>query len=263
MHTCGSLTAMTSRAIVREIPASFASALSAKTPASPIDVELARVQHAAYRAALEAMGVTVTAIAADDGCPDCCFVEDTAVVAAGVALITRPGAPSRRDETLAIAAALGPYLELARMTEPATLDGGDCMRIGNTIYVGRSARTNAAGISRLEEVFAPRGLAIVAIELPPHILHLKCVCSPLGGDRLLLARDSLPAATFGSAQILWVPASETYAANAVAVGSHVLIAAEFPQTRDLLAAAGFEIHAVPASEVRKADGSLTCQSIVW
>jgi len=251
------------RALVRAIPASFANALSATPPASPIDVALAREQHAAYRAALEAMGVTVTMLDADERYPDCCFIEDTAVTGDGLALITRSGAPSRRGETEAVAAGLAPYLELARMTGPATLDGGDCMLLGSTIYVGRSARTNAAGIARLEEVFAPRGLRIVALDLPPDILHLKCVCSLLNTDRILLARDTLPARAFPGAAIVWVPADETYAANAVALGTHVLCAAEYPRTREALEAAGFTTHPVPTSEVHKADGSLTCQSILF
>ena len=251
------------RALMRGVPSSFPHALAAAAPASPIDVALARAQHAAYRAALEAAGVAVTLLPADEACPDCCFVEDTAVVAGGVALVTRPGAASRRPEVEAIAAALAPVLELARMTEPATLDGGDCMRVGRAIYVGRSARTNAAGIARLAAVFAPRGFDVVAVELPAGVLHLKCVCAPLGGDRVLLARDTLPASTFPRADLLRVPAGEAYAANAVAVGSHVVVAAEYPRTHDLLAAAGFTLHPVPTSEVRKADGSLTCQSILY
>jgi dimethylargininase len=249
------------RAIVRGIPASFANALATVTPEHPIDVARARDHHEAYCAALGAMGVAVTALAPDAASPDCVFVEDTAVVADGLALITRPGAPSRRAETEAIAAALASWFELARMDAPATLDGGDCMRVGSTMYVGRSARTNAAGIARLAEVFS--NLRVVPIDLPAAVLHLKCVCSPLGDDRILLAEGSLPAALFPGAHVILVPAAETYAANAVAIGCHVLVAAEYPRTHDTLAAAGFTLHPVPTAEVRKADGSLTCQSIVF
>ena len=245
------------RAITRSIPASFAQALSVRPPEPPIDVALARRQHDAYCAALASCGVAIEVLAGDDACPDCCFVEDTAVVAGGRTLITRPGAPSRRAETAPVAAALARWLEVVVMTEPATVDGGDCMRVGDTLYVGRSARSNAAGVAQL----AALGLRIVVVELPPGALHLKCVCSPLGGDRILLAEQSIPAAAF-DASIVWVPAAETYAANAVAVGQHVLVAAGFPRTHDALAAAGFTVHAVASSEVRKADGSLTCQSIV-
>jgi dimethylargininase len=148
------------------------------------------------------------------------------------------------------------------MNAPETLDGGDCLRLGATLYVGRSARTTAAGIERLATVFASRGLRVVGVDLPPAILHLKCVCAPLGDDRVLLAEGTLPASVFGAARIVWVPAEEAYAANAVAIGSHVLVAAEYPRTHDALRAAGFTLHPVPTSEVLKADGSLTCQSIL-
>jgi dimethylargininase len=250
------------RALMRAVPSSFVDALASARPASPIDVALAREQHAEYRAALEAIGVDVTTLDPDEACPDCCFVEDTAVVAEGLALITRPGALSRRAETEAVLAALAPALEIATTLAPATLDGGDCMRIGRTFYVGRSTRTNAAGIARLAEVFAPRGLRVVPLELPPGVLHLKCVCSPLGGDRVLLAEESLPRAMFPGADVVWAPASEAYASNVVAMGAHVLVAAEYPRTRDVLESAGFAAHPVRTSEVRKADGSLTCQSIL-
>jgi dimethylargininase len=250
------------RAIVRGVPSSFASALAAVPPDEPIDVARARSQHAAYRAALVAMGAQLEELAADERHPDCVFVEDTAVVADGLALITRPGAPSRQGETAAVAAALAAHLEVAHVAAPATVDGGDCMRLGRTIYVGRSARTNTAGIARLAEVFAPRGFAVVAVDLPPGVLHLKCVCSPLGDGRVLLAEGTLPAQLFDAA-IVRVPAAEAYAANAVAIDHDVLVAAEFPRTRDALAAAGYRLHPVATTEVRKADGSLTCQSIVW
>jgi dimethylargininase len=243
-------------AIVREIPDSFTQAL-AMTPAA-IDVALARAHHAAYRAALVACGARIEVVAADEAHPDCVFVEDTAVIANGRALITRPGAPSRRGETAAIAAALRSRVEVIEMHEPATLDGGDCMRIGDTIYVGRSARTNSDGIARLREVFGK----VVAIEMPPNVLHLKCVCSPLDDETILLADQSIQASAF-AARVIRVPVAETYAANAVAVGTHVIVAGGFPRTHEAIARAGFALHPVPTSEVRKADGSLTCQSLIF
>ncbi len=247
------------RAILRSIPASFANALAAVRPEPPIDPVLARKQHAAYQAALEACGVRVEVIAADEACPDCCFVEDAAVVVDGVALVARSGAPSRRAEAPAVALVLGRDHELVQMTAPATLDGGDCMRVGDTIYVGRSARTNADGIACLARAF-PR-IRVVTVELPAGVLHLKCVCSPLGGDRIALAEASIPAATF-DASIVWVPDAERYASNVVATGSHAVIAEGHPRTHEALERAGFTVHPVPVSEVRKADGSLTCQSIL-
>jgi dimethylargininase len=249
-------------AITRRVPASFVKALAREAPEAPIDVDLARRQHVAYGAALQAMGATVTVVDADEACPDCVFVEDTAVVAAGLALITIPGAPSRRTETPAIATALAGHVEIRQMEAPATLDGGDVMRVGSTIYVGRSARTNEAGIASLAAAFTPRGLRVVALDLPPDVLHLKCVCTPLGDDRIVLAEGSLSPALFGDTHCLIVPAAETYAANVVAIRDHVMVAAEYPRTLDVLVGAGFHVHPVPTTEVRKADGSLTCQSIV-
>ncbi len=248
------------RALVREIPASFSDALCAQAPEHPIDIALARSQHAAYVAALQVAGVRVETLIADEAHPDCVFVEDTAVIVDGVALITQPGAPSRRGETNAIAAALARDIEIVRMADDATLDGGDCMRVGDTIYVGASARTNSAGIARLSDVFSR--LRVVTVWLPAGVLHLKCVCTPLGSDRILLAEQSLAPSTF-DADVITIPADETYAANAVAVGTHVIVADGFPRTHDALVNAGFTLHRVPTSEVRKADGSLTCQSLLY
>jgi dimethylargininase len=190
------------------------------------------------------------------------FVEDTALVLDGTALITRPGAPSRQAEIEPVAGLLDAWVEIIRMQAPATLDGGDVLVLGKTIYVARSARTNAAGIETLTKLFGRRH-RIVPVELPAGILHLKCVCTPLGSDRVLLADGSLPAETFGGAAIVRVPCEETYAANVVAIGDQVIVPEGFPRTHDALVAAGFTLHPVPVSEVRKADGSLTCQSIVF
>jgi dimethylargininase len=247
-------------AFTRPVPACFANALAA-VPA-PIDVALARSQHAAYRAALAELGLSVIELAAADELADSCFVEDTAVIAAGLALITNPGAPSRRAETPAIASALAGLVELATMESPATLDGGDCMRVGATIYVGRSARTNAAGVARLAQVFEPRGFLIVPIDLPAGVLHLKCVCAPLGDDRITLADDTLPRDAFRGLAIVSVPAAEAYAANLLVHGDRVVISDGFPRTRDAVVAAGFRPIAIATSELRKADGALTCLSLV-
>jgi dimethylargininase len=251
------------KALVRCIPDSFPKALSAAVPDPPIDVARARAQHQAYRAALEAMGVTVKVLPALESTPDCCFVEDTAVIADGLAVITRPGAPSRRAETEAIAAALKGQVELVEMTEPATLDGGDVMRVGKTFFVGTSARTNAEGMKQLGEAFAARGFGVVPVALPADILHLKCVCSPLGDGRVLLAENGVPPSVFDGLQLVRVPASEKDAANVVSIGTQVVLPEEFPRTRELLAREGFRLHPVPTTEVRKADGALTCQSLVF
>lgn len=235
----------------------FAEALAADP--RPIDVALAREQHLAYCKALVASGLEVHELSASDEHPDCCFIEDTAVVVEGRALIARLGAESRRGEVIGVGAAmlaLGFYVD--GMEEPATLDGGDCMRLGKTIYVGRSARTNAAGIAKLAAFF--HEFVIDVIDLPAHVLHLKCVVSPLGTDRVLLAEGTLDPSRFPHP--VMIPEAETYAANCVAANGHAVVAAGFPRTLDTVSRAGFVVHPVATSEVRKADGSLTCQSIL-
>jgi dimethylargininase len=249
------------RALVREVAPTFANALCAAPPDPPIDLAVARRQHAAYADALRACGLAVTSLRnADD--PDGCFIEDTAVVARGVALITRPGAESRRRETVHTAIALRADVELFEMDAPATLDGGDCLRVGSTIFVGRSARTNDAGIARLAAVFEPHGFRVVAVAMPAQVLHLKCVCAPLGDDRITLADGSIPPDAFAGVSRVRIPEDESYAANCLAVGGKVLCAQGYPRTRDALAAAGFEPLALATSEFRKADGALTCLSIL-
>jgi dimethylargininase len=253
---------VTVRALLRGIPDSFPRALAAVAPEHPVDVALARAQHRAYRAGLEALGLQVTVLPAREDLPDCCFIEDTAVVADGLAVITRPGAVSRRAEPEAVEVALD-GVEVVRMTAPATLDGGDVMRVGKTFFVGRSARTNAEGMKQLQAAFAPRGFEVVAVELPAGVLHLKCHCSPLGDGRVLLAEGTIPAEALAGTRVLLVPYAEKDAANCVSIGAQAVVAAEFPRTLELLAKVGFKVHPVPTTEVRKADGALTCQSLIY
>ena len=258
-------------ALTRGVPSSFARATvqragDADDPA--IDVQRARAQHAAYVEALRALGLEVVSLPADDAFPDCCFIEDCALVAGGVALITRSGAASRRGEVTEVARELSRHLGVGRvgrvvtMEAPATLDGGDCMRIGARIYVGRSARTNAEGVSRVRAVFAPLGFDVVEVPLAD-VLHLKCVCSPLPGERVLLADGALPRALFDGLEVVTIPESESYAANCLSHGEGAIIAEGFPHTRAALERLGLRVIALETSEMAKADGSLTCLSILF
>lgn len=250
-------------ALTRRIPTTFADA-TVMTPhaGAPIDVALAREQHATYVEALRGLGLAVTVLDADDAHPDCCFVEDTCVLAGDVALVTTPGAPSRRGEVPAIRAALPAGHRVEAMALPATLDGGDCLRTARRIYVGRTARTNAAGVTILREAFAPLGLTVVEVPVAD-ALHLKCFATPLGNETLLLAEGWLAPATFDDQRVITIPAEEAYAANVLAVGDTVLMAAGFPRTRRILQANGFKVIALDTTEFRKADGSLTCLSLLY
>src|SRR5262249_3691553 len=161
----------------------------------------ARAQHAAYVDALVAIGLEVIRIPTDEDYPDCPFVEDVAVVAGGTALVTRPGAPSRRGESPPVAMALAEQagLRLAHLETPATLHGGDVPRLGAAFYLGASSRSNAEGAARLGEAFGAR---VVIVALPPRVLHLESVCSALADDVVLVAEGTIPAETFAGARVL-------------------------------------------------------------
>jgi dimethylargininase len=230
-------------------------------PASPINVHIARQQHEAYVRALKSLGLQVTVIPADSEFPDCCFVEDCAVCADGTALITRLGAITRRGEEQAVAQALRPYAHFEWMAAPATLDGGDCLRMGTRLYVGRSQRTNAAGIQRLRFAFEPLGFEVFEIPLDS-ILHLKCVCSCLDDEMLLLAEGAIPPESFGDKRTLLIPRAEAQAANCVCVNQTVLLAAGCPDSRCVLRAEAYGVIELDMSEIRKANGLMTCLSIL-
>lgn len=252
------------RALVRSVAPSFADALVQQAPGAPIDVALAQRQHAAYVAALRGLGLTVRELPAEAAYPDGCFVEDMAVVAVGRALIARSGAPSRRGEAPSVAAALaGAGLEVTEMAAPATLDGGDVLRVGRTLLVGRSERTNAAGVEALRGAFEPLGFAVRAVAVPA-ALHLKCYLSSPRPGLLLAARGRVaPAWLEGLGEVAWLPEEEAYAANVVGVGERVLVAAGHPQTQAALGSLGLEPVPLEVSEIAKADGSLTCLSVLY
>lgn len=250
------------RALTRAVPETLAQALSQAPPDPPIEIARARAQHEAYVAALRSLGVEVQNLPPDPAHPDCCFVEDTVLVAEGVALVARLGAPSRRGEEAAVVEALRPHLRLERMRAPATLDGGDCLRVGKTIFVGQSGRTNAAGLEHVRGLFGALGCRVVAVAVPG-VLHLKCVCSRLDEQTVLLAEGTVPRETFGSLRVVSAPAGEAYAANCVAVGRKVLVSAGHPGTERALRAAGFVTIPLDTGELRKADGALTCCSILF
>lgn len=251
------------KAIVRRIGPAFADALGQSPDVPPIDLTLAQRQHAAYVAALRDLDLVVLELG-DDGLPDACFVEDTAIVVGDSALLTRPGAPSRRPEVAAVGAALvGLGVRVTPMQSPATLDGGDVLRLGARLLVGRSARTNDAGIAALEAFARPLGLEVRTLDVPATTLHLKChATAPLDG-LVVVAHDVIPAALVPHGwDIVKVPDQEAYAANTVGVGDTVLVAADYPEAAHAIAATGRRVVVLDTSEIAKAAGSLTCLSLL-
>lgn len=228
----------------------------------PIDVDRARQQHAAYEHALAELGCAVHRLPAEDDMPDSVFIEDTAVVLDEVAVITRPGAPSRRAETAAVADALAPHRTLVRLQAPARLDGGDVLVADRTVFVGRSERTNMTGIRQLRDALRRYGYTVRDVPVTG-CLHLKSAVTALGEGRLLVNRAWVPATAFNGWELVDVDGEEPYAANALRIGERVIYPAAFPRTRARLEALGIGIVPVPADELAKAEGAVTCCSLVF
>jgi dimethylargininase len=252
------------RAVVRPPGSSFAQGISSAPLGEP-SLPLALEQHARYVEALERCGLAVTALDPEASFPDSTFVEDTAVIARGRALLARPGAPSRLGEAAAIRPALERFFPaLEEMSAPGTLDGGDVCEAGDAAYVGLSARTNRAGAERLAAFLAKDGIAAHLVDMTgvPGILHLKSGMSYLGDDTFVVIDALLPRLELPkSARILRVQKQEEYAANCVRVNDAVLFPAGYPNLESQLRDRGFTPLVLNVSEYQKMDGGLSCLSL--
>lgn len=250
-------------AITRDVSASLADCQLSFVDRSPIDVARAREQHEAYRRALESLGCEVIALPAQDAMPDAVFVEDVAVVVDEVAVMTRPGAESRRGEGATVAEVLGRHRELRAIQAPGTIDGGDVMRVGRNVYVGQAARTNAEGIAQLATHLAPFGYTVQAVPTR-ECLHLKSAVTQVGEDTLLIQPRWVDREPFAGYRLIEVDPSEEHGANALRIGAAgVIQPSSFPLTRGRLERAGIHVVAVDLSELQKAEGATTCCSIVF
>lgn len=228
----------------------------------PIDAAVAAAQHRGYREALEDCGARVIALPYVEGLPDSVFVEDTAVVLDEVAVLTRPGVESRRGEVGLIEKEVARLRPVVRVEAPATLEGGDVLRLGRTLYVGLSPRTNAEGANALRRLAAPYGYEVSTVE-PRGCLHLKTGCSGLGEAAVLVNPEWVDAGVFRGREVVPVDASEPWAANVLRVGGSVCVSAAFPRTAEMLAARGYDVRAVEVSEFAKAEGGMTCMSLLF
>jgi dimethylargininase len=228
----------------------------------PIDADAAARQHRGYCDALRACGARVVTLPPADAMPDSVFVEDTAIVLEEVAILTRPGAESRRGEVGLIEPEVARLRPVVKVEAPATLEGGDVMRVGRTLYVGLSPRTNAEGAEALRRFAAPHGYEVVTVELRG-CLHLKTGCSALDDATILANIDWVDARAFGGAAVVEVDAAEPWAANVLRVGDSVCVSAAFPRTAALLASRGYDVRAVEVSEFAKAEGGMTCMSLLF
>lgn len=249
-------------AITREVSPTLGRCELSFVERTAIDVDLAARQHAAYRDALAALGCRVVSLPAEPGLPDAVFVEDTALAFDEIAVTTRPGAASRRAEVESVARALAAYRTLRAIEAPGTIDGGDVLRIGRTIYVGRAARTNDAGIAQLAAHVAPFGYSVQPVATR-ECLHLKSAVTAIADDTLLInARWLEDPAVFAAYRRIEVDPGEPHAANALRIGEALIYPTSFPRTLDKLARAGIAVTTVDVSELQKAEGAVTCCSIV-
>lgn len=227
-----------------------------------IDLPLARRQHAAYEDTLRACGADVLTLDVNGDMSDAVFIEDTALVLDEVAVMLSPGAASRRGEPTRIEPVLRHYRSIRRISLPATIDGGDVVVAGSSIYAGLSRRTNAAGVAALDELVREYGYAVRSVPVTG-CLHLKTACSALPDGRFLVNPDWIDASALGDIPLLRVPAAEPWAGDVLVVGEHVIASDAFPRTIELLRVAGFDVMPVPVSEFAKAEGGVTCLSLVF
>lgn len=250
-------------AIIRPPGPTFARGIT-RSGLGPPDVGMALAQHAAYASALEAAGVRVVRLPADPAHPDATFVEDAAVLIGRDAILTRPGAESRRGEVPSIGAALAPLVAgIEAIEEPGTLDGGDVLEAGRRFLIGISERTNETGARQLAERLALRGRTALPVPIGgiPELLHLKTGISWIGDGVALATPAIAPVARSLAAEVIVVDPEEAYAANAIRVNGRVFLPSGAPRLERRLRERGFSIVALEMSEFRKMDGGLSCLSL--
>jgi dimethylargininase len=256
---------MHKRAFTRAVSPRLAECELTHLERTPIDAAKAAAQHDAYERALVGAGLEIVRLPALADDPDAVFVEDTALLLDGHAVITRPGAESRRGEIDSTAAGLADHFALHRI-ERGFLDGGDVLRIGRTLYVGLSTRTDSAGLSALAALERPLGFQVVEAKLRD-CLHLKTGATFAGADAngtpvLLFRERSVDPEQFAGVEPMAVASGEAAAANCVRAGDRLILPAGNPHTAARLRERGFHVVEVDVSELQKAEAGVTCMSLI-
>ncbi|NNF52390.1 MAG: dimethylargininase [Gammaproteobacteria bacterium] len=249
-------------AITRRLSPSIGQCELTHVEKQAIDVERADQQHRRYEMELVTAGCGIDRLPAEASLPDSVFVEDTAVVLDELAVMTRPGARSRRGEIKSVAAILGAYRKLSYIEAPGTLDGGDVLRVGRRLFVGSGHRSNEEGVAQLRRLLKPQGYDVVSVRAT-NCLHLKSAATCLGSTALLINPDWTHPSQFDGCEPIEIDAAEPGAANALAVGDRIILAAAYPRTRAMLEKRGYLVSAVDISELAKAEGAVTCCSLVF
>ena len=248
-------------AITRDVSPRFNECEITHIDRAPIDVSVAQSQHHGYVQALKELGYAVLELPAEADLPDSVFVEDTAVILPDVALITKPGADSRKPETESITQALRPYRELVFIESPGSVDGGDVLVLGKNIYVGLSSRSNQNAIDQMHQKLGKYGYKIQGIETHD-CLHLKTAVTRVDDKTLLINRKWVDVEYFEGLELIDVDASEPFAANCLPIGDAIIYPVAFPTTSAKLTARGYKIKPVVVDELAKAEGAVTCCSLI-
>jgi len=228
---------------------------------TPIDLRRVQAQHEAFERALVQLGCTIRRVPPAPDLPDAVFVQDAALVFDELAVITRPGAESRRAETATVATALAPFRPLRSIEPPGTLDGGDVVCLERSVFVGRTARTNDEGARQLADMLQPRGYSVRSVT-PSGCLHLQTAVTPVADRVLLVNPEWIDAKVFRDLEVIEVDAAESFGANALRVGEAIVYPAAFPRTRARLEERGLKVLTVDVSELAKAEGGVTCCCIL-
>lgn len=249
-------------AITREVSRDIVNCELTNLERTPIDVDRARSQHAQYEAALKGLGLAVLSLPEAPALADSVFVEDTALVLDECAVITRPGAESRRPETEVIAKLLAPYRKLFHIQAPARIDGGDILQVGKQVYIGLSTRSDPNAVEQIQDFLQPFGYEVTALRVTG-CLHLKSAVTQVAEDTLLVNPAWVDKGNFKGVKFIEIDPSEPYAANAVLIGQTIIYPKAFPSTRNRLEKAGIHMVTVEADELAKAEGAVTCCSLIF
>ena len=251
---------MFTKAIVRKPSKSMTQGLTSVNLGAP-DYEKAVIQHQEYINALLICGVDVTVLEADENYPDSCFVEDVALCTPNCAVITRPGAESRRGEIIEMQEVLKEYYEhIEQIEEPGTLEAGDIMMVGDHYYIGLSARTNQNGADQMIEILKNHGMTATIVP-SMKVLHLKTGLAYLENNKLLISGEFLENPVFDSFNKIEIKKKDTYSANCIWVNDTVLMPAGFPASKPILEKLPYKLIELDMSEFQKLDGGLSCLSL--
>ncbi|MBE0519559.1 N(G),N(G)-dimethylarginine dimethylaminohydrolase [Candidatus Bathyarchaeota archaeon] len=247
-------------AVVRPVPDSYDHCV--RTNTEKIDIALAKSQHAEYCRTLQKLGPELIWIKGENTLPDSCFVEDTAIVLGEKAIICNMKTKSRVKEVVEVAKVLEKLKETCYIKPPATIDGGDVLKIEDKVFVGLSARTNIHAIRQLRKILENTNFEIVPVTVH-NVLHLKSACTYLGNNCVIVSKGHFDTDILRDYKKIVVARGEEYAADCLAINGTVLMAKGFPKTKKLVEKEGFFVKELEMSEFRRGDGALTCLSILW